>query len=106
MRFLEDHELPEWERERRKPIRDEIEYLRGEIDKHFAYAAPIIERMVRAGEYAGERAYRQRLYQETELIRRQIRYLMDQLPPYMMCRADEILERTKPDLNQQLRTEK
>lgn len=105
MRFLEEHELPEWERERRKPIVETIEYLRAEIDKHFAAAAPIIERMVRSGEYDRERAYRQRMYQETELIRRQITELTYELPPFLLCRKDEILERVPVGLNQQLKQE-
>lgn len=93
MRFLEDHELPAWERARRKPIVDLIAILQKEIAKHFAHAEPIIIRMVQAGEYDAEQAYRERLYRETETIRREIMYLQQQLPPFMLCRKDEILER-------------
>lgn len=93
MRFLEDHELPEWERERRKPIVDLIAFYQKEIAKHFAYAEPILMRMVQAGEYGAEQAYRERLYRETETTRREIMCLQQQLPPFMLCRKDEILER-------------
>jgi hypothetical protein len=93
MRFLEEHELPEWERERRKPIVDLIDHYQQEIAKHFAHAEPILRRMVQAGEYGAEQAYRERLYRETELIRREIIQLKQHLPPFMMCREDEILER-------------
>ena len=99
MRFLEEHELQEWERERRKPIVDMIDFYKNEIEKPFAIAEPILTRMVRHGEYAAERAYRERLYRETEMIRREITHLMHQLPPFLMCRKDEILERI-PDSGQ------
>lgn len=93
MRFLEEHELPEWERERRKPIVDSIRFYQAEIAKHFAHAEPILRRMIDAGEYGAEQAYRERLYRETETIRREIMYLQQRLPPSLICRKDEILER-------------
>jgi hypothetical protein len=96
MRFLEEHELPEWERERRAQIVQMIEYLKGEIERHYAKAQPEMERMVQRGEYDRAQAYRGRLLEETEIIRREIARYANLLPPFMMCRKDEILERVQP----------
>lgn len=104
MRLLEDHELPKAEQDRRKGVRDSIEWLNKEVAKAYAQAEPILVEYIGRGDYTGERLYRERLERSLEPIRRQLIYYHEQLPPYLVMRKDGFLERVPVSVGQKEET--
>lgn len=93
MRFLEDHEIPEPERSRRQKIRAIIEGHKKAIDDEWCAATPELVRMIAEGRYEAERDLRNAIDARTEVIRREMARLAQELPPYLEMRRDEFLER-------------
>jgi hypothetical protein len=92
MRFLEEHELPERERERRKSIVEAIEMGQKAMRDQWEAAAPELRRLVERGQYEAEREYRAAILRSQEPVVKDLAFLRSQLPPFMECREDEVLE--------------
>ncbi|MFK4647244.1 hypothetical protein QIH93_15145 [Bradyrhizobium ottawaense] len=92
MRFLEEHELPAWERERRKALVEAIELGQKVIKEQWEAAAPRLLELIERGQYEAEREYRAAILRSQEPINREMVLLRSHLPPFMECREDEILE--------------
>ena len=88
MRFLNDDELPQRERDRRAEIREVITWLEECERNTWKHVEPELRRFVLEGRYDAEAALRHRTYRETAKLREEIQELQRELPPHMEMTDD------------------